>query len=318
MPSYDERNRNTRQTSSFLKAKRYEQHRVLAMRRWMEVKIEIGAKSFIDYYRDVLQVALDALAAAKTVSFGRVPSPAEELAAVHPFGDDDGDDHERRGTLDADLYVDECRNARRVHGNDARVLALLSHADEAFVSWRGAHYMFPVRVNIANVLDNGGLWWTVGYLEHFSKSVGRSASAKLDVSDTRNDLLQRCLAVSMRAFSTEIEEGGTVVVAGHGSVLLAPRVVGLVVDQVEERSVLALTGNRFRYFCPPCMEDMDMSGGFLGVRAVCREVVTTLEEHLSVAVLRAADPRPSRRRDLGWDHSALAFVPASRKLQAYV
>ena len=283
---------------------------MLAKRRWMEVKIEIGAKSFIYYYRDVLHVALDALAAAETVSFGHVPSPAEELAAVHPFGDDDGDDHERRGTLDADLCVDECRNARRAHGSDARVLAVLLHADEALVSWRGAHYMFPVRVNISNVLDNGELWRTVGYLEHVSKSVGRSASAKLAVNDTRNDLLQRLLAVSMRAFARESEEGVTAVVAGHGSVMLVPLVVGLVVDQVEERSVLALMGNRFRYFCPPSMEEMEMSGGLLGVRAVCRDVVTSLEEHLSAAVLRADDPRPSRRRDLDRDHSALAFFPA--------
>lgn len=132
----------------------------------------------------------------------------------------------------------------------------------------------------------------------------------LAVSDTRNDLLQRCLAVSLRAFTRASEEGVTAHVAGHGSVRLVPRVVGLVVDQVEERSILALMGNRCRFFCSPCMEDKDLSGGLLGVRAVDRNVVSTLEAQLAAAVLRADDPRPSRRRDLGRQHSALPFVPA--------
>ena len=294
----------------FLTAARHEQNRVLATRRWMEVKIEIGASSFMYYYRDVLQVALDALAGAETVSFGHVPSTAAGVAAASDAGDDCRDDHERRGTLDADLYVDEIRNVRRLHGADARVLGVHLHADEALVSWSGAHYMFPVRVNVVNVLDNGGQWQTVGYVQHISKAIGRNASAKLVVSDMRNDLLQRCLAVSLRAFTRASEEGVTAHVAGHGSVLLVPRVVGLIVDQVEERSILALMGNRCRFFCSPCMEDKDLSGGLLGVRAVDRNVVSTLEAQLAAAVLRADDPRPSRRRDLGRQHSALPFVPA--------
>jgi len=294
----------------FLTATRHEQNRVLATRRWMEVKIEIGSRSFVYYYRDVLQVALDAVAGAEAVSFGRIPSTAAGIVADHNTVDDCRDDHERRGTLDADLYVNETRDVRRVHGVDARVLGVQLHADEALVSWSGAHYMFPVRVNIANVLDNGGQWQTAGYLQHISKAIGRSASAKLAVSDMRNDLLQRCLAVSLRAFSRTSEGGITAHVSGYGSVLLVPRLVGLVVDQVEERSILALMGNRCRFFCSLCMEDKDMSGGLLGVRAVDRDVVTTLEAQLEAAVVRAEDSRPSRRRDLGREHSALPFVPA--------
>lgn len=88
-------------------------------------------------------------------------------------------------------------------------------------------------------------------MEHISKSASRTAAAKLAVSDMRNDLLQRCLAVSLRALTLASEEGVTAPVAGHGTVLLVPRVLGLVVDQVEERSMLALMGNRRRFFCSP-------------------------------------------------------------------
>jgi len=291
----------------FLTATRHEENRVLARRRWMQVTIEIGGRSFVYYYRDILKVCLDALASADKVSFGRVPS-AGDGAAVG--GDEFNDDHERRGTLDADLYVNESRSARRLHGPDARVLGVLLHADEALVSWSGAHYMFPVRVNVTNALDNGGQWQTVRYIQHIAKAVGRTAGAMLAVSDMRNDLFQRCLAVSVRAFTCASEEGVTSHVAGHGPVLLVPRVVGIVVDQVEERTMLALMGNRCRFFCSPCMESKDVSGGLLGVRAIDREVVTTLDAQLAAAVVRAEDPRASRRRALGREHSALAFAPA--------
>jgi len=294
----------------FLTATRHEKNRVLATRGWMEVSIEIGGRSFVYYYRDILKVALDALAGADKVSFGRVPSAGDSVAANEVVGGEFRDDHERRGTLDADLYVNESSDVRRIHGADARVLGIQIHADEALVSWSGAHYMFPVRVKITNVLDNGGQWQTVGYIQHISKAVGRTAGAMLAVSDMRNDLFQRCLAVSLRAFTCASEEGATSYVAGHGSVLLVPRVVGIVADQVEERSMLALMGNRCRFFCSPCMENKDVSDGLLGVRAVDRDVVTTLDAQLAAAVVRAEDPRASRRRTLGREHSALAFAPA--------
>jgi len=294
----------------FLTAVRHEQNRVLASRRWMHVPVEISGRTFNYYYRDVLQAVLDSLASADTVSFGGLHSPAAEAAAVDPAGWIVPDDHVRRRTLDADLYVDESRAVRRIHGQSARVAGVQLHADEALVSWSGAHYMFPLRMNVVNVLDNGGQWQTVGYLEHISKAVSRTAAAKLAVSDMRNDLLQRCIAVSLRALTRASEDGVSAPVAGLGSVLLVPRVVGLVVDQVEERSLLALMGNRCRYFCSPCMEDKNMSGSVLGVRAVDRDVTTTLEAQLVAALVRAEDPRPSRRRRLAQEHSALAFVPA--------
>jgi len=294
----------------FLTAARHEQNRVLAARRWMQVNIETGGRTLVYYYRDVLQVALDLLAGADRVSFGTVHSVAQDAAANDPAGRDIRDDHERRGSLDADLYEQEARDARRIHGATARVVAVQLHADEALVSWSGAHYMFPLRMSVSNVLDNGGQWQTVGYLQHISKAVERNAAARLAVSDMRNDLLQRCLAVSLRAFTRASEESVTAQVAGHGSVVLVPRVVGLVVDQVEERNIVALMGNRCRFFCSPCLEDKRTSGALLGVRAMDRDVVTTLDAQLAAAVARAEDPRPSRRRALGEEHSALAFAPA--------
>jgi len=294
----------------FLTATRHEQNRVLATRRWMEVNIEIGERSFRYFYRDILRASLDALAGAEKVSFGRAPPAGEGASGSQEDGIEFNDDHERRGTLDADLFVNESRYVRRMHGADARILGIQLHADEALVSWSGAHYMFPVRIKVTNVLDNDVHWQTVGYIQHISKSVRRTARAILAVSDMRNDLFQRCLAVSLRAFTRASEEGVTVQVSGHGSVLLFPRVVGIVVDQVEERTMLALMGNRCRFFCSPCMESKDVSGGLLGVRAVDRDVVTTLDAQLAAAIVRAEDPRASRRRALGRDHSALAFAPA--------
>jgi len=178
------------------------------------------------------------------------------------------------------------------------------------VSCSGAHYMFPVRINITNVLDNSGQWKTVEYIQHISKAVGRTAGAMLAVSDMRNEIFQRRLAVSLRASTRASKEDVTSHVPGHGSVLLFPRVVSLVVNQVEERSMMALMGSRCRSFCSPCLENKDVSGGLLGVRAVDRDVATTLDAHRAAAVVPAEDPHASRRRALGQEHSALAFSPA--------
>jgi len=142
----------------FLTAERHEQNRVLATRLWMHVPVKISGRTFSYYYRDVMQVVLGSLAGADTVSLGVVPSAAADAAAAHPDGYETRADHVRRGTLDADLYVDERRAVRRIHGREARVAGVQLHADEALVSCSGAHKMFPLRVNVVNVLDNGGQW----------------------------------------------------------------------------------------------------------------------------------------------------------------
>jgi len=93
-------------------------------------------------------------------------------------------------------------------------------------------------------------------------------------------------------------------------VLLVTRVVGLVVDQAQERNILALMGNRLRCFCSPRMEGKHLSGSLLGVRAVDHDVASTLDAQRAAAVLHADDQLPSPRRDLGLQRSALPVVLA--------
>jgi len=215
----------------------------------------------------------------------------------------------RRGTLDSDLYCSEAKDVKRLHGREARVMAIQLHADEALVSWSGAHHIFPVRVKYVNVLDDGGVWVTIGYIEHVPKAEKRSAAARLEVSDIRNDLLQRCLAVALQKLIAASATGVTAEVAGYGSVRLVPRIVGLVVDQVEERSLLGLMGNQCNYYCSLCMISRAAGGGQGRSPNEPRTVVQVLEAQLAAAVARREDPRPSLRKVIGDAHSALAFVP---------
>jgi len=264
---------------SFLTATRHEVNRVLAFRKWQRVHISIRNRMYVHYFGDVLQAGLDALRAAKEVSFGDSAAMLElELNA-------DDTSRTRHGTLDSDLYLSEAQHVRRLHGVEARVMGVQLHADEAVVSWSGANYMFPVRATFFNVLDNRGTWVTVGYLQHIAKAVGKTAAARLAVSDARNELTR-------------------------GSMRPVPRIVGLVVDQVEERNFLARMENRCRFFCSLCMEERCMSGARMSLRAINRDVVPTLDAQLTAALVRARDPRPSRCRALGAEHSALAFAPA--------
>jgi len=308
----------------FLTATREEQARVLARLRWMQVPISIGNNVYTYRYRDILTAGLDALACAESVDFGEgrpsgtgaSASGAAAAAASDQLHrdladiDDDDESRERHGTLDGDLYQQERRNVRAVHGRTALVMGVQLHADEALVSWSGAHNIFPVRARYVNVIGQGGGWTTVGYIEHVSRAVGQSSARRLEVSDVRNDLLQRCLAVSLRTLARASESGVTAPVAGRGDALLVPRIVALVVDQPEERAILALMGNRCRYFCSPCLADKDDIPSASAIRALDRDVVQTLDAQLAAAIVRRDDPRPGRRRALGQEHSALAFAPA--------
>jgi len=47
----------------------------------------------------------------------------------------------------------------------------------------------------------------VGYIGHVLKAVGKSPVAGLEVSDACNDLLQRCMAMCLRALTHASEEG---------------------------------------------------------------------------------------------------------------
>jgi len=289
---------------SFLTATRHEVIRVLALRKWQRVHISIRNRTYVHYFRDVLQAGLDALGAAKEVFFGDCAAMLElDLNA-------DDTSRTRHGTLDSDLYQSEAHHVRRLHGVEARDMGVQLHADEAVVSWSGENYMFPIRANFVNVLDNRGTWVTVGYVQHIAKAVEKTAAARLAVSDARNELFQRSLAMSLACLIRASESGVTATVGTRGSLRLVPRIVGLVVDQVEERNFLALMGNSCRVFFSLFMEDRRMSGARMGLRAIDREMVPTLDAQLAATLVRVRDPRPSRRRALGAEHSALAFVPA--------
>jgi len=215
----------------------------------------------------------------------------------------------RRGTLDSDLYCNEAKDVKRIHGENVRVMAILLHADEALVSWSGAHHIFPVRARYANVLDDGGAWVTIGYVEHVPKADKSSAAARLEVSDIRNDLLQRCLAIALQKLIAASATGVSAEVAGHGMMRLVPRVVGLVVDQVEERNLLCLMGNQCNFYCSHCMISRLAGGGQNRSANERRPVVQVLEAQLAAALVRRDDPRPGLRKAIGDAHSALAFVP---------
>jgi len=215
----------------------------------------------------------------------------------------------RRGTLDSDLYCNEAKDVKRIHGKDAHVVALQLHADEALVSWSGAHHLFPVRANYVNVLDSGGLWVTIAYIEHVPMADKTSASARLEVSDIRNDLLQRCFAVALQKLIAASATGVAAEVAGYGMMRLVPRVVGLIVDQVEERNLLCLMGNQCNFYCSHCLISRLSGGGQSESFHEPRPVVQVLESQLAAAIVRREDPRPVLRKVIGDAHSALAFVP---------
>jgi len=302
--------------NAFLTAAREEQARVLARLRWMEVPIEIGDTVYTYYYRDVLTAGLDALARAAAVDFGEDgpfgggTTASDQLENELPELDDEDESRERRGSLDSDLYQQERHNVRAVHGREAVVMGVQLHADEALVSSSGAHNIFPVRARFVNAVSLGGGWSTVGYIEHVPRAVGQTPARRLEVSDVRNDLLQRCLAVSLRALTRASESGVTAPVSGRGDTLLVPRIVGIVVDHPEERAIYSLMGNRCRFFCSPCMADKGDVPSASAIRAVDRDVVQTLDAQLEAAIVRRHDPRPARRRALGQEHSALVFAPA--------
>lgn len=96
-------------------------------------------------------------------------------------------------------------------------------------------------------------WVTVGYVPHIPKSFGHTAPARLTVSDARNEVIQRCLAIVMRRFIRASETGYPVELNILGRVLLVPRVGGGTVDKPEERSIYALMGHMCDQFCTPCM-----------------------------------------------------------------
>jgi len=212
--------------------------------------------------------------------------------------------------MDSDLFLSEEVVVRRRHGSHSFVLAVQLFIDEAVVSWSGAHYMYPIRARVLNVRDRSVQWVTVGYAPHFGKPVACTEAARRRASDSRNGVLQRCLAILLRRFVGASQDGVAVQFPGQRALTAVPRLVGLVTDQLAERSLVCLMGNACEVFCSHCMVRREVAGGPNGVGAAACDVTAVLVAQLKGAIARDADPRPSLRHQLRATHSALAFVPA--------
>lgn len=276
-----------------------EQDRVLAMRKWRVSYITVAGVRHPLYFRDVLDAGLDALQSADdTVVEGRAP---------HPTADGE---RRRSESLDSDLFLDEQADARQTHGEHAYVMGVHLRSDETIISWSGSQPMYPVRAHFLNA--RGSRWVNVAQLPHIPKVVGngRNARARLQISDARNDLLQRCYALILARFIRASEYGVQVTLPTIGPVFLVPRVLGLLVDQVEERSLVALIGSQCTFNCTHCMVTCATLCTSDGGMAQLRPVVSSLEAEVVAAEARLADGRPRTRVALGRAISALPFALA--------
>jgi len=285
--------------TSFSTAVREEQRRVLSKLCWDETPLEVEGVTYKFYSRDLLQAVLDLL-----VHAGHIQLWGEEL------GDGPDGTRMRSDTMDGDLFLSEEAVVRRRHGSLSFVLGVQLFIDEAVVSWSGAHYIFPIRARVVNVRDRSVQWVTVGYVPHVGKSTTRTATARRRASDSRNAVLQRCLAVLLRRFVGASQTGVPVEFPGQQKLTAVPRILGLVADQLGERSVMCLMGNACEFFCSHCVVRRDVAGGPAGVGAAPRDVTALLDAQLDGAITRDRDPRPSLRNLLRTEHSSLAFVPA--------
>ena len=283
---------------SFVAAVRGEQRRVLSKLGWEETPLVVEVVSFIFYSRDLLLTVLDFLKNARHLQLW-----GEKLGAG-PDGT-----RMRAEMMESDVFLTEEASVRSRYGLQSFVLGVQLFIDEAVVSWSCAHYMYPVRVRVVNIRDRAVQWVTVGHIPHVGKPVARTAAARRRASDTRNSVLQRCLAILLRRFVGASRSGVTVEFPGQQKLTAVPRIVGLVADQLGERSVVCLMGNGCEYFYSHCMVRRGVAGGRAGLDAPRRDVTSVLDAQLEGAITRDRDPRPSLRKQLGLEHSALAFVP---------
>ena len=285
-------------TSAFAAAVREEQRRVLSKLSWNKTPIAVEGVTYLFDSRDLLLVALDRLQSA-----GHVQLWGEELC----LGSDGS--RLRSDMLDSDLFLTEELHVRRVHGSLSFWWAVQLFIDEAVVSWSGAQYVYPIRARVPNVRDRSVQWVTVGYGPHVGKPAARTAAARRRASDGRNGLLQRCLAVLLRGFVGASQTGVTVEFPGRQPLTAVPRLLGIVADQLAERSIVCLMGSACDFFCSHCTVRRHVAGGPAGVGAPVRDVTAMLDAQFDGALTRDRDPRPYLDDQLRMEHSALAFVP---------
>jgi len=291
--------RSFKNQNSFVAAVRGEQRRVLSKLCWEQTPLDVEGATYLVYWRDLLQTALELLKNA-----GNVQLWAGELSV--------GSDGSRMRSeiMYSALFVSEEATVRRRHGPLCFVLGVQLFVDEAFVSWSGAHYIYPIRVRVVNVPDRIVQWATVGFIPHVGKPVARTAAARRRASDSRNAVLQHCIAILLRNFVVASRTGVSVQFPGQQTLTAVPRVVGLVADQLSERSVLCLMGNACEFSCSHCMVRRGVAGGWGVLGAPAKNVTALLDAQLDATITRNGDPRPSLRKQLGTEHAAFAFVPA--------
>lgn len=271
-------------------------------REWRHVSLDVTGGPYIFYYRDVLDAGLAVLRESEDdVLVG------EEL----PRAADGG--RQRSYSLKSGLFLAEQADVRWRRGDGARVMGVMLHSDEAVVSWNGSQPMYTMRANAFNARDGGGRWVTVGYIPHIPKVVGngRNSRSLLVVSEARNDFVQLCFAIMLRQLVRASEGGAHVDMGQHGQVFLVPRVIELVVDQVEELCLLALMGNQCIFKCYHCLADCYIScqAEAAVTAAIPRPVISTLEAQLAAADARLADGRRRTRVAFGSTMNAFPFAP---------
>jgi len=196
----------------------------------MQLDVE-GATSLF-FWRVLLQSALDLQKSARNIQLW-----AEKLG-MGPDGP-----RMRSEILESDFFISKEATVHRRHGPLCFVLGVKLFVDEAVVSWSGAHHVHPVRVRVVNVRDRNVQWVTVGFISHVGNPVARTAAALRRASDSRNAVLQRLLDILLRSFVVASQTGVSVQFPGKQTLTAVPRVIGLVADQVGERSVLCLMGS---------------------------------------------------------------------------
>jgi len=285
--------------TSFVAAVQEEQRRVLSKLCWDVTPREVEGVAYNFYSRDLLLTVLDLL-----LNIGHVQLWGEKL------GNGADGTRVRADMMDSDLLLSKECTVRGRHGSLSFVWGVQLFIDEAVVSWSGAHYIYPIRARVINIRDRNVQWVTVGYIPHVGKPTTRTAAARRRARDSRNALLQRCLAILLRRCAGASQTGVPVEFSGQQMLTAVPRILGLVADQLGERSVMCLMGNACEFIFSHCVVRRDVAGGAAGFGASPRDVTTLLDAQLEGAIARDRDPRPSIRNLLRTEHSSLAFVPA--------
>lgn len=99
----------------------------------------------------------------------------------------------------------------------------------------------------------------------------------LTTSDARNDLLQRSLAILLRRSIHGSEVGVPVTLDGDRSLPAMPRLLGVIVHQPQERSLLCMMCNACAQPCSFCIMKRDIAGSHEAEDAPDRDPTALVE-----------------------------------------